>query len=114
MSEGASIFEMTLPSELPIPAHFSLQLRLVWSHKLISVFLTCEVLLGSLHCGHLLVVVDLYCFLRFFLGGILGLILLWRFILINFVRVFLSLLFLSRWCKVLSNSRNLLIVIVRW
>lgn len=29
MSEGASIFEMTLPSELPIPTHFSLQLRLV-------------------------------------------------------------------------------------
>lgn len=63
VSKGTRVEEEASASEFPVSAHLRLQLGLVLPHEVISVLLICEVLLGSLHCGHLIVIDDLFRFL---------------------------------------------------
>jgi hypothetical protein len=53
MCERAAIVKFALAKQLPIPAHFSLELHLVLLHEVVTLLLRVEVAFGSLDSGSL-------------------------------------------------------------
>lgn len=57
VGEGTLVLELAFPKELPVSAHFSLELNLVLSDEIFPFLFRLEVFLGLLDCGLLVVLV---------------------------------------------------------